>query len=123
MLCHSSNVSDTKNCLIYLTFVCLVTQIYSNRNDEIMNQTKQENGGEGVDSASRKYREVSLKRHMTVRIPRGMAEAVEGFLKTEQAAKMGFDSKADVVTAAIRKMLTEYGYYQTQRREVKKARA
>lgn len=58
-----------------------------------------------------KYREISLKRHMTVRIPRGIAKAIEEFLKTEQAAKMGFDSKADVVTAAIRTMLTEYGYY------------
>jgi hypothetical protein len=58
-----------------------------------------------------KYREISLKRHMTVRIPRGIAKAIEEFIKTEQAAKMGFDSKADVVTAAIRTMLTEYGYY------------
>lgn len=61
--------------------------------------------------AEQKYREISLKRHMTVRIPRGIAKAIEEFLKTEQAAKMGFDSKADVVTAAIRNMLTEYGYY------------
>jgi hypothetical protein len=58
-----------------------------------------------------KYREISLKRHMTVRIPRGIAKAIEEFLKTEQAARMGYDSKADVVTAAIRTMLTEYGYY------------
>lgn len=62
--------------------------------------------------AEQKYREISLKRHMTVRIPRGIAKAIEEFLKTEQAAKMGFDSKADVVTAAIRNMLTEYGYYE-----------
>ena len=61
-----------------------------------------------------KYREISLKRHMTVRIPRGIAKAIEEFLKTEQAARMGFDSKADVVTAAIRTMLTEYGYYKDQ---------
>jgi hypothetical protein len=60
-----------------------------------------------------RYREIGLKRHLTVRIPRGMAGAVEGFLKTEEAASMGFDSKADVVTAAIRQMLSEYGYYKT----------
>jgi hypothetical protein len=57
------------------------------------------------------YREMALKRHATVRIPRGIVEAVEEFLRTEQAAKMGFDSKADVVTAAIRNLLIEYGFY------------
>ena len=88
-----------------------------------MDLTRQKNNDEEVHTATRKYREVSLKRHMTVRIPRGIAEAVEGFLKTEQAARMGYDSKSDVVTAAIRKMLTDYGYYQIQRREVKKAKA
>lgn len=61
--------------------------------------------------STQKYREISLKRHMTVRIPRGIAKAIEDFLKTDQAARMGFDSKADVVTAAIRTLLTEYGYY------------
>ena len=57
------------------------------------------------------YRKMGLKRHMTVRIPRGVVEAIEDFLRTEQALKMGFDSKADVVTAAIRNLLAEYGYY------------
>ena len=66
---------------------------------------------EKMQIASQKYREISLKRHMTVRIPRGIAKAIEDFLKTDQAARMGFDSKADVVTAAIRTLLTEYGYY------------
>ena len=66
---------------------------------------------EKMQITSQKYREISLKRHMTVRIPRGIAKAIEDFLKTDQAARMGFDSKADVVTAAIRTMLTEYGYY------------
>ena len=66
---------------------------------------------EKMQITSQKYREISLKRHMTVRIPRGIAKAIEDFLKTDQAARMGFDSKADVVTAAIRTLLTEYGYY------------
>jgi hypothetical protein len=57
------------------------------------------------------YRRMGIKRHMTVRIPRGVAEAIEDFLRTEQAVRMGFDSKADVVTAAIRNLLAEYGYY------------
>ena len=57
------------------------------------------------------FRQVALRRHMTVRIPRGMIEAVEEFLKTEQALKMGFDSKADVVTAAVRNLLSEYSCY------------
>ena len=52
-----------------------------------------------------------INRHMTVRIPRGMTEAIKEFLKTEQAARMGFDSRADVVTAAVRKLLNECGYY------------
>jgi hypothetical protein len=71
-----------------------------------------EQGEDKMQLAEQKYREISLKRHMTVRIPRGIAKAIEEFLKTEQAARMGFDSKADVVTAAIRNMLTEYGYYE-----------
>ena len=57
----------------------------------------------------------NIKKHMTVRIPRGITEAIEDFLKTEQAERMGFDSKADVVTTAVRKLLMDYGYYDTQR--------
>ena len=55
-----------------------------------------------------------INRHMTVRIPRGMTDAIKDFLKTEQAARMGFDSRADVVTAAVRKLLNECGYYTTK---------
>lgn len=40
-----------------------------------------------------------------------MADAVEDFLKTDEAKKMGFDSKADVVTAAVRELLVKYGFY------------
>ena len=64
-----------------------------------------------MQAALYQYRKIELKRHMTVRIPSGISDSVEGFLKTEQARKMGFDSKADVVTAAIRKLLMEYQYY------------
>jgi len=48
---------------------------------------------------------------MTVRMPREMAHAVEDFLKTEEAKKLGFDSKADVVTAGVRDLLVKYGFY------------
>jgi Arc/MetJ-type ribon-helix-helix transcriptional regulator len=58
-----------------------------------------------------------INRHMTVRIPRGMTEAIKEFLKTEQAARMGFDSRADVVTAAVRKLLNECGYYTSKNTE------
>lgn len=60
---------------------------------------------------SEQYQSIVVKRHMTVRIPRGMAETVEDFLNTKQAASMGFDSKADFITAAVRHLLTEYRYY------------
>jgi len=42
-----------------------------------------------------------------------MAETVEEFLNTEQAASMGFVSKADVVTTDVRNLLMDYGYYRT----------
>jgi len=59
-----------------------------------------------------KYRQSGISRHMTVRISRGLTEAIEEFLKTEQASKMGYHSKADVVTVAVRNLLTEYGVYE-----------
>jgi len=59
---------------------------------------------------------------MTVRIPRGLVSAVEEFLKTEQAAKIGYDCKADVVTAAVRKLLTDYNYYHIPRRREEKVK-
>lgn len=81
----------------------------------VRTKTKREKEMQVVEE---KFREISLKGHMTVRIPRGISESVEDFLKTDQAAKMGFDSKADVVTAAIRNLLTEYGYYQKTKKKV-----
>jgi hypothetical protein len=70
-----------------------------------------------VKVPQRKENKNSIKKHMTVRIPRGITEAIEDFLTTEQAAKMGFDSKADVVTTAVRRLLMEYGYYDTMKDE------
>ena len=64
-----------------------------------------------LDFSEQIYREISLKRHTTVHVPRGITEAIEEFLKTEQAAKLGFNSKTDLITAAVRNLLTQYGYY------------
>ena len=75
---------------------------------------------EKIQLAGETLTEIGLKRHRTVRIPRGVVEAVEEFLRTEQAAKMGFDSKADVVTAAVRNLLSEYGYYGIPEKKDKK---
>ena len=58
-----------------------------------------------------------IDRHMTVRIPKGMTDAIKEFLNTEQATKMGFHSRADVVTAAVRRLLNESGYYDALERE------
>ena len=38
-------------------------------------------------------------------------------MQTEQAARMGYDSKADVVTAALRQLLMDYGLYNIQTKE------
>ena len=64
-----------------------------------------------MDFSGQVYREISLRRHMTVQVPRGITEAIEEFLKTEQAAKLGFNSKTDLITAAVRNLLIQYGYY------------
>lgn len=61
-------------------------------------------------------------RQKTVRIPRKMVEAVERFLDTEEAEEMGFDSKADVVTAAVRELLIKYEYYRNPGSRGKKNR-
>jgi Arc/MetJ-type ribon-helix-helix transcriptional regulator len=70
-----------------------------------------------VKTSQSKEKNRDIKRHMTVRIPRGITEAIEDFLTTEQAAQRGFDSKADVVTTAVRSLLTEYGYYSTKKHQ------
>ena len=78
-----------------------------------MTQTekKESHKKERTKNSNSEHTERIVKKHMTVRIPKGITEAIEDFLSTEQAAKMGFDSKADVVTTAVRRLLTEYGYY------------
>jgi len=43
-----------------------------------------------------------------VRIPRGIFEVVDEFIKTKQAKRLGLDSKSDVVSEAARQFLTKY---------------
>jgi hypothetical protein len=69
---------------------------------EVTIKAEQKHVHEGAGAVEREYQEVGLMRCMTVRIPRGIAEAVGGL--------RGF-------------MLTDSRYYQIQRREVKEARA
>jgi len=40
-----------------------------------------------------------------------MAEAVEEFLKTDNAKRMGYLYKVDVITDATRELLEKYGFY------------
>jgi Arc/MetJ-type ribon-helix-helix transcriptional regulator len=74
---------------------------------------------EKTKNTHNEHAEKIVRKHMTVRIPKGITEAIEDFLNSDQAAKMGFDSKADVVTTAVRRLLTEYGYYEFQSRAEK----
>ncbi|MEM3574713.1 MAG: ribbon-helix-helix domain-containing protein [Candidatus Bathyarchaeia archaeon] len=48
----------------------------------------------------------------TVKIPEEMKRAVEEFLRTSRARALGFDSISGVVTAAVRELLKEEGYYE-----------
>ena len=67
--------------------------------------------GLAMEFSEQIYREISLKRHMTDQILRCITDAIEDFLKTEQAAKLGYNSKTDLITAAVRNLLTQYDYY------------
>lgn len=59
----------------------------------------------------KKYPKNKPSKHRTMRIPKEMAEAVEEFLKTDYAKKMGYLYKVDVITAATRELLEKYGFY------------
>lgn len=59
------------------------------------------------------------KKHMTVRIPKGLTNAIGEFLMTEEAGKLGYHSRAAVVTAAVRSLLKEYGYYDSVQKKEK----
>ena len=63
---------------------------------------------------SKKYPKNKDSKHATVRLPREMRNAIEEFLKTETAKKMGFLHITDFVTAAVRDLLREYGVYKLE---------
>lgn len=60
---------------------------------------------------AKKYPEKIVSKHATVRLPREMLYAIEDFLQTEDAKKMGFLHMTDIVTEAVREFLKEQGYY------------
>ena len=43
-----------------------------------------------------------------VRIPKGILDVIDEFIETEQAKRLGLDSKSDVVSEAAREFLKKY---------------
>jgi len=43
-----------------------------------------------------------------VRIPRGILDVIDEFIESEQAKRLGLDSKSDVVSEAVRQFLAKY---------------
>ena len=58
--------------------------------------------------------DVTIMPQRTVRISEPMVRAIKKFLDTAEAKERGFDSIADVTTAAVRDLLEKYGYYDRQ---------
>ena len=58
-----------------------------------------------------KYPADKPSRHKTVRIASGLHQAIEEFLKTPMAMRMGYHHKSDVVTDAVRHLLISYNFY------------
>ena len=69
----------------------------------------------------KKYPENKPSKHATIRIPKPMGDAVEEFLKTDLAKRMGYLYKVDVITAATRELLEKYGFYKQPEEETKAA--
>jgi len=62
----------------------------------------------------KKYPEDKPAKHATIRIPKEMSDAVEEFLKTDYAKRMGYLYKVDVITCATRELLEKYGFYRKE---------
>jgi hypothetical protein len=67
---------------------------------------------------AKKYPKRTVSKHATVRLPREMLSAIEDFLQTEEAKKMGFLHMTDIATEAVREFLKEQGYYPMPRFEL-----
>ena len=50
----------------------------------------------------------------SVKISKGLVEAIDKFLETELAWEMGFHSRADIIAVAVREFLAKHGYYRPQ---------
>ncbi|MCW4048030.1 MAG: ribbon-helix-helix domain-containing protein [Candidatus Bathyarchaeota archaeon] len=57
------------------------------------------------------YPEETQSKHATVRLPKELLNAIEEFLQTDKAQKMGFLHITDVATTAVREFLRDQGYY------------
>ena len=67
-----------------------------------------------MSKTEKQYPKNRPSKHATVRIPKPLAEAVNEFLKTDLAKKMGYLYKVDVVTAATRELLEKYNFYKPE---------
>ena len=56
-----------------------------------------------------KIRLLKVPKHAIVRIPKGLLDEVDRFLQSEDARRLGLDSKADVVTEAVKELLRKHG--------------
>lgn len=56
----------------------------------------------------KRYPEKRGSKSATVRIPRGLIEEVESFLKTDFARRRGYHYKVEVVSDAVRRFMEEY---------------
>ena len=50
------------------------------------------------------------KKSTSIRIKKGLNEAIEEFIKTDVAKSYGFEYKTDVVNAALRQLLQSFGF-------------
>ena len=50
-----------------------------------------------------------------MRIPLGIVESIQDFMETDKAFKMGLDSRADIVTVAVRDFLIKHGFFETNK--------
>ena len=53
----------------------------------------------------------SKERSTVVRIPEGLDEAMEEFLKTTKAKRLGFRYKSDLVNVGVRDLLMKHGFF------------
>lgn len=65
------------------------------------------------ETSKKKYPENKPSKHATVRIPKGLMEAVKTFLETDLAKRMGYCHRVDVVTDGTRQLLEKCDFYKS----------